>query len=557
MKHISILLLLFTLIFTLCSCNEPSDEASNNGNNSFELTNQTEADIPYKQEVSESGKARIVNRKLSPQLVLSTLLRTDLLINADFLEPSQMEDYFAIAKETGMNTIEIVVMWSQIETEYDVYDYSDIKCYLDFAKKYGLKLNIEWYGSLTDGECHSANVPDYIFKDSKKYPVILDLFDFANYGRNKIMDWSSDNLLARETKALYNMMNYVYEWNHANDLYDPVITVQIGQGVDRFQRWRVNQYMVYDKNGNLYNETDAWAMVHKYLNTVGQGVKYSKYKALTRAEFCEQNSVVNYVREIEKLEFIDIVCPTYLHEIASAKSSIKSFTDEYENMAVMNVENWASDTNYKHILATMAMGGTGYVSYQLSSPIYFPEAPNGTLYKRYNPNGETLAMKFVQKNTRATDTKQINEALLKGYVAVANAPRKNFAAFGLNNLLNNKTGDERIQKIYFTNGLLIEFSNPIDSVGYAIYDNNYLYIFTSVDASIEILNCNITVAQKGYFNELGEWVNEGVVELVNNKQLSMQQDVIYRVRVANINSLPDMSELENKGYKSTLDSIRG
>ncbi len=556
MKRISLLLLIFTLVFTLASCNDNSND-DKSGGSSFELVNHTEADIPYKQVVSEAGKAHIINRKAAPQLILSTLLRTDLLINADFLEPSEMEDYFMVAKETGMNTMEIVVMWSQIETSYDVYDYSGLKCYLDFAKKYGLKLNIEWYGSLTDGECHTANIPNYIASDSKKYPVILDLFDFANYGRLKIMDWSNDNLLERETKAIYNMMNYVYEWNHENDLYDPVISVQIGQGADRFQRWRVNQYTVNDKDGNLYNASDAWAMVQKYLNSVAKGVKYSKYKALTRAEFCEQNSVVNYVRDIASLEFIDIVCPTYLHEISSTKNGIKSFTDEYENMAVLNVENWASDTNYKHILATMALGGSGYVSYQLSSPLYYPEAPNGTLYKRYNPNGATLAEKFVEKNSRATDTKQINAALTKAYVAVSNASRKTFAAFGLNNLLNGKTGDERIQKVYFTNGLLLNFSNPEDSIGFAIFDNNYLYVFASVDSTLEILNCNITVAQKGYFDELGQWVNEGNVTLENNKLLTIEHDVLYRVRIASINSLPDASELENDGYKSTLDSIRG
>ena len=555
MKKISLLLLIFISIFTLASCNPTVEETPNN--NSFELINHSEADIPYRQEVSENGKARIVNRQSNPHLMLSTLLRTDLLINADFLEPSDMEDYFAIAKETGMNTMEIVIMWSQIETDYDTYDYSDLKCYLDFAKKYGLKLNIEWYGSITDGETHTANVPKYIINDSKTYPVILDLFDFANYGRLMILDWSNENLLARETKAIYNMMNYIYEWNHENDLYDPVITVQIGQGTDRFQRWRVNQYVVYDKNGELFNANDAWEMVHKYINNVAKGVKYSKYKALTRIEFCEQNSVVNYVRDVEVLDYVDIVSPTYLHEISSTKNGIKSFTDEYEDMAVLNVENWASDTNYKHILATMALGGSGYVSYQLSSPIYYPESPNGTLYKRYNPAGSTLAEKFVEKNSRATDTKQINVALSKAYVAASNAPRKYFAAFGLNNLLNNKTGNERIQKIYFTNGLLLSFSNPENSIGFAIYDNNYLYVFASVDSILEINNCNITVAQQGYFDELGEWVNEGVVNLENNKILSITKDIVYRVRIANINQLPEMSELENNGYKNTLDSIRG
>ena len=151
----------------------------------------------------------------------------------------------------------------------------------------------------------------------------------------------------------------------------------------------------------------------------------------------------------------------------------------------------------------------------------------------------------------------INEALLKAYVPVSNATRKNFAAFGLNNLLNNKTGAERIQKIYFNNGLQLEFSNPIDSIGYAIYDNNYLYVFASKDATLDILNCTITVAQQGYFDELGEWVNEGVVNLANNKTLSIQNGVVYRVRIASINPLADLETLENSGYKSPLDSIRG
>ena len=154
----------------------------------------------------------------------------------------------------------------------------------------------------------------------------MDLFDFAHYGRVSIMDWSDDDLLERETKAIYNMMNYVYEWNHKNDLYDPVVSVQIGQGAERFQRWRITQYVVLDKEGNLYNANDAWAMVHKYLNTVAKGVKYSKYKALTRVEFCEQNSVVNYVRDIEQLEFIDIVCPTYLPIKSLGVTSINLFS---------------------------------------------------------------------------------------------------------------------------------------------------------------------------------------------------------------------------------------
>lgn len=531
------------IILNLFGCNDNTISSSTQ-----DIFNQ-EGITPYHQEVSESGKAILLNRKEVPQIILSSLLRTDLFINADFKNASEMEDYFAIAKETNMNTIELSIMWSQIEKSYDNYDYTDLKCYLDFAKKYDLKINLEWYGSFVDGETHMSNVPNYI-NDSSTYPIIKDMFDFANFGRCKILDWSNENLLNREQKAIYNMMNYIYSWNLENDNYDPVIMVQIGQGVDRFQRWRVDAYDIQDMTSER-----AWNLAKKYLNEVGKGVKYSKYKAITRSEFCEQNAVVNYVRDIKDLEYIDVVSPTYLHEIASTKNGIKSFNDEYSEMFLMNSENWASDINHKQTLATFAMGASGYVSYQLSCPLYFPESPNGALYKRYNESGTTLEEKFVENNTRATDTKNINKALLDAYIGVANAPRNRFASFGLNNLLNSK--EEREQKIYLNNGLMFKYSNPNNALGFAISDGNYVYAYSSKDALLEIGNCTITMAQSGSFNKSGEWDISSSVTLENNSILNLNAGKVYRIRIASINDLPSATSLKDLGYLTPLDSIRG
>lgn len=531
------------IILNLFGCNDNTISSSTQ-----DIVNQ-EGITPYHQEVSESGKAILLNRKEVPQIILSSLLRTDLFINADFKNASEMEDYFAIAKETNMNTIELSIMWSQIEKSYDNYDYTDLKCYLDFAKKYDLKINLEWYGSFVDGETHMSNVPNYI-NDSSTYPIIKDMFDFANFGRCKILDWSNENLLNREQKAIYNMMNYIYSWNLENDNYDPVIMVQIGQGVDRFQRWRVDAYDIQDMTSER-----AWNLAKKYLNEVGKGVKYSKYKAITRSEFCEQNAVVNYVRDIKDLEYIDVVSPTYLHEIASTKNGIKSFNDEYSEMFLMNSENWASDINHKQTLATFAMGASGYVSYQLSCPLYFPESPNGALYKRYNESGTTLEEKFVENNTRATDTKNINKALLDAYIGVANAPRNRFASFGLNNLLNSK--EESEQKIYLNNGLMFKYSNPNDALGFAISDGNYVYAYSSKDALLEIGNCTITMAQSGSFNKSGEWDISSSVTLENNSILNLNAGKVYRIRIASINDLPSATSLKDLGYLTPLDSIRG
>ena len=550
------LLLIPVLLITACGSAGGGGDNKEEGKTNPDFINQTVFDAPYKVEVSDGGKARIVNRANVPVLMQSSLLRTDLLKHAYFMKAEEMEDYFALAKETNLNFLDITIMWSEIETEKDVYSFNDLDCYLNFAKKYDLKLNIEWYGSFVDGETHDANMPKYINDDKETYPLILDLFDFACYGRSKIMDWNNKNLIEREQLALYSMMNHIYDWNHSNDLYDPVATVQIGQGIDRFQRWRVTQYKVYDKEGNLMSFDDAWQLSYHYLDEIGKAVKYSKYKTLTRAEFCEQNAVVNYVRKAAELDNIDIVCPTYLHEISNMKNGIKNFVDELEDMPVLNVENWANDINYKQTLIEYAMGGSGYVCYQLSAPRYFPESPNGTLYNRYNAEGATLVEKFTSHGDRAVDAKRINGIISKAFVAIANAPMSNFTTFGLNASLDNKTGDERIQKVYLKRGVLLDFSNPTDCLGFALYDQNYVYCSSDKDATLTLNNCAISIGQKGRFNAAGEWESEGTIVLENNKTLTMAANEVYRVRLVTVDPLPSASQLNADGYKSGFDSIR-
>ena len=526
------------------------------GEKTIKLENQTVYDAPYRYENSDDNKARIVYKNGVPVLIQSASLRTDLLKNADFLKAAEMEDYFAIAKETNMNTMEISLMWSEIEIDKDIYSFDELDTYLNFAKEYDLKLNIIWYGSFVDGETHTANIPKYISENPNEYPLIMDLFDFANYGHCEIIDWNNDKLLNREQIALYSALNHVYEWNHNNDNYDPIIMVQLGQGVDRLQRWRVNQYKIPGQDGEIMSFDEAWALSNKYIEAMGKAVKYSKYKALTRSEFCEQSAVVNYVRNIKNIEYVDIVCPTYLHEITTMKNGIKNFVDEYEDMPVINSENWANDINYKQIMVSTAMGGSGYVSYQLSAPRYFPESPKGTLYKRYNPDGTTLEEKFVEHFSRATDTKLVNGLLNKAFVPATNASRGNFASLGLDSSFNDKVGEERTQKIYLKSGILVDYTNPEDVIGYAIYDRNFIYCTSSKDAQLTVNNCTATVAQQGQFNEEGEWESAGNVTLENNKTLIMEAGIAYRIRLATINPLPDPATLISNQYRSTSDSIR-
>ena len=128
MKSNKLILPIVLMLSSLVSCQNPTNSESVSESTPVinnDMVNQTEHDAPYVAKLSEGGKAVIVNRKQVPQVMLSALLRTDLLINADFMDSKDMEDYFAICKETGMNTIELSVMWSQIEPEKDNYDFND------------------------------------------------------------------------------------------------------------------------------------------------------------------------------------------------------------------------------------------------------------------------------------------------------------------------------------------------------------------------------------------------------------------------------------------------
>ena len=145
MKLKKIIPCLLTLCMLLSACQNVVPTDPMDGNIDVSIENMTQQyDQPFTMTTSEAGKGVLLNRSLAPVIMTSALLRTDLLINADFLEPSDMEDYFAIAKETNLNTLELTVMWSQIEPEKDKYDFSALDTYLNYAIKYGLKLNIVW-----------------------------------------------------------------------------------------------------------------------------------------------------------------------------------------------------------------------------------------------------------------------------------------------------------------------------------------------------------------------------------------------------------------------------
>lgn len=546
MKKLSYLFLITLTLLMLISCQKEKV--------GLELIEKTIFHEPYRTETHQVGslsKSYIVNRQGIPEIVLSSEVRLDIILLADQLELSDIEPYFAIAKDTGLNTIDLPFLWKWIEVEKDVYDPTMIHQILDYARAYDLKLNLIWYGSFVDGESRTGLYPDYISDDEKTYPILLDLYDFGIFGRVKIMDWTNDHLLNRESLALYELMNAVYDWNVDHQRYDPIMMVQIGQGLDRFPRWRITQYEVLGDDQILLTQQEGWEIVEHYIGRMAKAIKYAAYRPLTRIEFTEQNGVTSYVTSIKSIPHVDFVSPTYLHSIANTKTGMRNFVQDIPGMPIYNAQNWADDTNHKNLLATIALGAFGFNSYQLSAAVYYPEPPNGALYHRIDRSQTGFLSMFTQKNERVDSIKPIVLGLRQAYIDVLKTPRQNFVVLGMDTRVS--SGSK--QFLYTQSGLMFEYSNPAFGLGFVIQNDQYVTVYATKDSTITFSNVIFINATEGYYGPDGNWINEGSVALSNNNlSLTMSMHKVYRLRISTLNQLPtNLSDI----YVNSFDAIRG
>lgn len=542
MKAIKILPFILVTLFATTACENTSPKSESR-------------QIPYRIVKEEGHKTTITSSNGVPLVITSVEFRSDLLQLSDGLKPSEMEDYFALAKETNFNTIDLPIMWSEIEVEEGIYNFEGIKSYLDLAKKYNLKINVLWYGSFVDGETHTANMPKYISNDSVTYPVIKKCYQNSVFGDTWIMNWSNKQLLTKEGNAIKQLFNYIASWNLENEKYNPVVIFQCGQGLDRLERYRIEQYDV--KMGDEIMSIDqARIFVEDYAYAVSKAAKASNYCPITRVEFCEQSAITSYVRNVEEISSIDVLSSTYLYTVPLTKIGIVNFANEYgEYKPVMNSENWADDNNYRNALVTYAMGGCGFTTYNLSSPLYYPmESKISALYRRKDTSKETIQDKFTQINDRAEKINTVNSMINKSFFPVSKTTKENYALFGFDS----KTiREEGVQKVYLDSGIMLDYrADEESSFGFAMYHDNYVYVISSSDGKLSISNCFIQNASVGGFDQDGFWQKEESV-IVEDDSIEFKKGKLYRIRTNDILELPTDEELEARKYKTTIEIVKG
>ena len=476
-----------------------------------------------------------------PYTIRGAQLRVDGLINRspyrtdapEALTYEEMEKYFIAAKNAGINTIGLALQWSNVETSYDVYNFSLVDALLSHCNKHSLKCEFLWFATNMCGDSRTYQIPQYIWNDSITYPQLeAKAGDYSDmYGYRFYLKLDNPNYLAREEKAIKALMNHIYEWNKNNGDKKPLIGIQVHNEADGLVRWRRDQREI-KLNGELIPYQTLWDMMLTALNNAGKAFKSSKYKIYTRSNITTSYGVGEFPQcpgtgisplDVLNLEGIDIIGDDpYVTSPSTINATIRNYRvlNNYPHIA----ENMGNYSNSASMFLTAFQAGGSYIFYDLATPEYFIYLNGGGSYQMdqgiYKPD---LTLK---EHSQATF--DIVKAVGAMDGELARIESENFAAFNVDatDAVINRTQTINTTHISFT------FSTSLGAVGFAIEDGDYVYLGSSKEATISINNAEyLPYADVGHF-EKGEYIQEE--KAYPTDKVYLQAGKLYKIKITKI-----------------------
>lgn len=419
-----------------------------------------------------------------PYAVYGAQIRIDIFRNCDYLDWDDIEQYFAKAKQLGVNTVELSYTWRFLEKEQDEYCFDEIDRLLSLTVKYGLKAELLWFGSNMIGDSYSFFVPSYILRnESLRMLRDDDGRPTALYGYDHILYLNDPWLLERETKAVTVLFNHIRSWDAAHGNTRPVITCQIHNEPDGGVRWRMDQQNFRHRDSTAVTKSQMWKMTLEALDAIGRAVQNSRYRVATRTNIIFGDKVNPFPQapeacsaDVYALKGIDFVSvdpyKETVNEIADEVVSYASLAGNYPLVA----ENRGGFANTASLmLVTSALGG-GYCIYDLATSKYITahSAPP------FDQEGIYYCDLTEKPHTREVST------LLKGLTAccedVAVTRTENFAVF-------NVAQDYPLQEIsqqICTEGSCIDFHTDSGSLAFVLDMGTRLVLYSTDSAEFRI-----------------------------------------------------------------------
>ena len=418
------------------------------------------------------------------------------------------EELFVKTKELNFRTILLQVKWKDIEPEEGKYNLYEIQRIIKYADKYGLNVELLWFG---DNVCGSNGcAPDYVANDRKRFPF-----------KGSVFDYSSKELLDRESKALIQIMNYLYD----NDTNRRVAAIQL-----------LNEANMSDV---LTAQHDAFL---SFMNKLGLTVKNSAYSIVTRVNLVINESYLNteqhtWPEDILALEGIDAVGPdVYTEWITDYGAYAKRFSTG--GMAT-NPAHIAEGPGHmyvypKQVLYSFACNA-GYDVYELrldgnqdtDCGIYRASATewiarDGTRKTQYRwTPGEYIA------ESKTDDIAVLNKMIGGVAEQIASCHMNHFTM-----IFRSQTNLLVDQNITFAANEK-RTANRIGAIFLA--KDGYYYFFTPAEEGyFRFENKTVTgTASIGSF-ENGEWKESGTVAATEGNVISVSKGYVYRISSAQL-----------------------
>ena len=451
-------------------------------------------------EVKNNGTKNYVERMGVPYLQYGVQITTGRSADED---EAFEEEFYKKSAELGFKTVLKAVKWKDVEPQENVYNMYTVSQILKNAEKYDLMIELLWFGGNVCGD--STYTPEYVKNDKIRFP----------FKSGSVLDFTSAELINRESKALTEVLNYLYD----NDVNRRVSIIQIENEPTAANCWVA--------------QLDAFL---NYMDKMGQTVKNSCYRTVTRVNLSVNDDYLKddfeLMGKILALEGIDMVGPdVYTRDLEHFVKYINRFTRGDMEGNIMHIaEGPGQIYNYSKIVTTCFANNSGYYTYELKSyggldfDFGIFRNNNNEWIKR---DGTKKALYQWDMITKFPENVTDDITVFNGMV---NSVATKIAKCSLNHfkgIFRGKTEKIGTQEImYDTSDSRV--ANRIGAVFLA--DDGYYYMFTPASsATFTFKNKSISgsVSIGAFVN--GEWKETATIEAVNGNVLNVKTGVVYRV----------------------------
>lgn len=444
-----------------------------------------------------------------PFLMLGAQLRTDYFMQLDGRSVDNLDDYFALAAGLNITCVQVPVAWRDVETGFDEYSDKIVCAYIDYCEKYGMKLEILWFGSYMCGYSVEGYIPAYVISDTATYPELNPSAAYQGWlGKQFYLKPGNTKLVSREVKAISKMMEFVDAHDRSLGHPHTVIGIQVENEPDMLAT-RHNA-------AHGYSATDLWPSLLYHLNELGKAVKSSPYKCYTRVnQTVTYDDWVYWSRKIAEREGIDYVgFDPYVNDIGTLADWLSQIRDIPGNFSHV-AENGGEFMN-NDLLALKALTmGCGYEVFEvITTPHRY--LVDWTLRGVYNPD-------FTPKSQtqRLIDAYGIFRAVWYDFAVASPDKMKGFN-------LESSDGKNVASESFATSFGNLGWETTSRGVAFAIEGNGYITV-GSTKADVISLGFKALSIETGSYNADGQWVKSSDVVPPTGGSLSLSPCKVYRI----------------------------